>query len=802
MKNPTPCTFWLRGVCSKGASCGFSHEDMASTTLTSDVSLNSSQGNVPTPHGSRSDGRFGAHVSHVRSSSIVEPGKRLFRNLGGATVVYQDGASVKSVTLSSDYSTIQLSGLASTTNIGQIITFVTGLDFHDVDESHVRLKPSPNSTDQIAEVKVKDPTFAQRFIQRAGTNLEIQGKTATAAHLQRLDSDEGSESSAKRLQLNSVLCSWYDPSRIAWLHFGSETVAVKAVEFLNGPRMLRRRKLQAKYQPPPIHAYRSSQPLIHSVQVGNLDVETTQEDLRRFLRGREPRNIKMGPKSYMATPQEAALQVRDSLEAFGQLTDWDVSAEAPGTPSKATARFANPEDTRRAAAGLNGKKTSALGDTKLFVNTVTSVKFSILSQILNAVRVQLEEIRSRVWESTYVHIKVYDKPTHGIHTALRIFGGDRRAVSQAKSSVEKLLAGTIARIGDSLIRDPFFFSPDAMEYFQNLMDTHGVFIYRDLKRRTLRMYGLTEALAQTTDSLLEKAEELSNFVHTIVLTPDILRIALQGGFRRLVAVFGKEVVKLNITSSPKIITFQGSSQDFQRAHTIFLDTHNIDLGRRAGAITMEGTDEVCPVCWMEPEDPVSGACGHTYCRDCMAGQCSSAADGAGLPLRCIGASATCDHVFTLTEIQDTIPESVFENLLESSFTSHVRAQPEIFQYCPTPDCDRIYRSSTDGRIFLCDNCITPVCTACHAVAHDGITCTEAKELGSESEIAFAKWKQEQEDVKSCPKCKTVIEKTYGCNHMQCFGCKVHICWFCLDIFDTGPETYAHMQERHGGINNY
>ncbi|KAF4539054.1 RNA recognition motif protein [Lasiodiplodia theobromae] len=584
--------------------------------------------------------------------------------------------------------------------------------------------------DQIAEVKVKDPTFAQQFIQRAGTNLEIQGKTATAAHIQRLDSDAGSEPSAKRLQLNSVLCSWYNPSRIVWLHFGSEKAAVKAVEFLNGLRKLRGRKLQTKYQPPPIHAYWSSQPVIHSVQVGNLDVETTQEDLRRFLRGREPGNIKMGPKSYMATPQEASLQVKDSLEAFGQLTDWDVSAEAPGTRSKAIARFANPEDARRASAGLNGKKTSALGDTKLFVNTVTSIKLSILSIILNAVRVQLEEIKARVWESTYVHIKVYNKPTHGIHTALRIFGGDRRAVSQAKSSVEKLLAGTIARTGDSLIRDPFFFGPDATAYFQNLMDTH----------------------------------------------------ALQGGFRRLVAVFGKEVVKLNITSSPKMITFQGSCQDFQRAHTIFLGTHNIDLERRTRIATMKGTDEVCPVCWMEPEDPVSGACGHTYCRDC--------------------ASATCDHVFTLTEIQDTIPESVFENLLEVSFMSHVRAQPEIFQYCPTPDCDRIYRSSTDGRIFLCDNCITPVCTACHVVAHDGITCTEAKELGSENEIAFENWKQEQENVKCCPKCKTVIEKTYGCNHMQCLGCKVHICWFCLDIFDTGPETYAHMQERHGGINNH
>lgn len=71
-------------------------------------------------------------------------------------------------------------------------------------------------------------------------------------------------------------------------------------------------------------------------------------------------------------------------------------------------------------------------------------------------------------------------------------------------------------------------------------------------------------------------------------------------------------------------------------------------------------------------------------------------------------------------------------------------------------------------------------------------CTEAKELGSKNKIAFAKWKQEQKNVKPCPKREKVIEKTFGCNHMECLGCKVYICWFCLDIFDTGPETYAHM----------
>ena len=63
---------------------------------------------------------------------------------------------------------------------------------------------------------------------------------------------------------------------------------------------------------------------------------------------------------------------------------------------------------------------------------------------------------------------------------------------------------------------------------------------------------------------------------------------------------------------------------------------------------------------------------------------------------------------------------------------------------------------------------------------------------------FTAWKEEN-DARDCPNCKTAIEKTYGCNHMECGGCKAHICWFCMEVFKGSKQCYDHMHGKHGGF---
>ncbi|MCL6268710.1 IBR domain-containing protein [Sansalvadorimonas sp. 2012CJ34-2] len=49
----------------------------------------------------------------------------------------------------------------------------------------------------------------------------------------------------------------------------------------------------------------------------------------------------------------------------------------------------------------------------------------------------------------------------------------------------------------------------------------------------------------------------------------------------------------------------------------------------------------------------------------------------------------------------------------------------------------------------------------------------------------------QGNMKLCPKCKTAIERTYGCAHMTCQQCKHHFCWVCQNSWGlAGYTTHA------------
>ena len=108
-------------------------------------------------------------------------------------------------------------------------------------------------------------------------------------------------------------------------------------------------------------------------------------------------------------------------------------------------------------------------------------------------------------------------------------------------------------------------------------------------------------------------------------------------------------------------------------------------------------------------------------------------------------------------------------------------------YCASPKCST-YIPEKDHLEYqdvgICPTCVNSTCKQCRRLMEDHLTwdveereCPAVKEndqklyeLGSEK-----KWKQ-------CPTCLNMVEKTEGCNHMDCV-CGVEFCYRCGRLFD-------------------
>jgi len=121
------------------------------------------------------------------------------------------------------------------------------------------------------------------------------------------------------------------------------------------------------------------------------------------------------------------------------------------------------------------------------------------------------------------------------------------------------------------------------------------------------------------------------------------------------------------------------------------------------------------------------------------------------------------------------------------------------RFCPNPKCGRALRlTSTTAAagsllanaglgkarglapIFICD-CGTSLCGACGGESHLGVTCSAVdsyvKQMGKLDEM-MANMNWIGQNTRGCPSCHYPIQKSGGCNHMNCQQCRYYFCWEC------------------------
>lgn len=361
-----------------------------------------------------------------------------------------------------------------------------------------------------------------------------------------------------------------------------------------------------------------------------------------------------------------------------------------------------------------------------------------------------------------------------------------------KTQIDKIWHGTVVTGPDGRrLWDNSFEFGQGVALIRDLERRYApVTVRRDLNRRNIRVFG-PEGKADAVRRIIEnRILDVAKWARrSIPLDSALWTYFCEGPFQDLEEQLGSEAIQLEYQT--RLLHVRGDESVYLTA------AHAVKEARRKMRALRNGIDNEsdCPVCFNKVDHPVKLLCGHEYCRECLQQYLNTAVVMKFFPLTCHGNGGKCNVKIALEIARKILTPSQWDDVVRAAFKAHIQQYPDEFHYCPTPDCNEVYRPAPEGIIYHCPSCFHQICPNCDSEAHKDLTCAEVKEGVGEYRI----W-AEQHNVKQCPKCKVGIEKAAGCNHMTCTMCKTHICWVCLQTFaDGGSGIYDHMRDKHGGM---
>lgn len=191
----------------------------------------------------------------------------------------------------------------------------------------------------------------------------------------------------------------------------------------------------------------------------------------------------------------------------------------------------------------------------------------------------------------------------------------------------------------------------------------------------------------------------------------------------------------------------------------------------------------CSICFEETTHPVVFPCAHSACTECIEHYVGTAET---FPIGCVACAKPLPVDIIMT-YDNTVKSPITQRSLK-----HFIENEKKYIYCQSPDCPYIFECSEDVRNQRCPICLVSMCTICKTLTHHESKCEKNMRVEEER---LADWARKH-NVKRCPKCNIYIEKNKGCMHMEC-RCGAHICWICMELFNTGKDVYTHIRTQHG-----
>eukprot|EP01132_Coremiostelium_polycephalum_P001429 gene1429-1803_t len=254
----------------------------------------------------------------------------------------------------------------------------------------------------------------------------------------------------------------------------------------------------------------------------------------------------------------------------------------------------------------------------------------------------------------------------------------------------------------------------------------------------------------------------------------------------------------------------------------------------------------CSICYSEltiGDFYIMDECEHRFCRDCLVYHYKTQV-GAMFPnIKC--PHTTCKKIVTYEEVKHILDGEWFEKydnlLLKNSLESDKRVR-----YCPFVDCGvPMVNNKTDDHC-QCPKCSYSFCFKCRDEWHEGYSCQEWLEIKEELNTytyvvddynenepmnnisngnrnfikylketrrkgLFGKRRQYKKQVHQrnshqgkflewakknttqCPGCYSLIQKSYGCDHMTCL-CGQEFCFSCGAVYKTFLNSSKKVQD--------
>lgn len=262
----------------------------------------------------------------------------------------------------------------------------------------------------------------------------------------------------------------------------------------------------------------------------------------------------------------------------------------------------------------------------------------------------------------------------------------------------------------------------------------------------------------------------------------------------LLQLSGADLIRLNRKNKALVVI--GNKRSFKAV------INHIELCCNSLDVSKENLDDhvavnECAACFCQVDSDHYRLqyCGHLYCQECITNQMDNAIKSVSFPLNC----ANCNQEFVIEDLERILLRSPQPRLFDVLLTEFIRRHPTEWHFCPTPECESVYKRSASYEVFTCHQCQKKTCRGCHTDDHPGYDCNEIK-LVRDPDASLEKFLNENpHSVKKCPGCSAVIEKKHGCHHIKCSICYTHFCWLCLTELQTSGECYRHLQEVHGGF---